>query len=70
MPRTKSLAAIEARIEQTSKSLAQAKKRYDRLADELVELREQRDRVKAELMLKAFKKSGKTWDELMVFLSR
>lgn len=45
-----------------------AKARYDRLTQELQALHIEHDRVRAEAIHRAFKKSGKSMDELMTFL--
>ena len=68
MPKHKTLAVLERRIEETQACLMRAKARYDRLTQELQALHIEHDRVRAETIHRAFKKSGKSMDELMTFL--
>ena len=69
MPKRKSLSALDAKIERTQEKMVVAKRRYDRLAQELRELKTDREQVRATMIAEAFKKSGKSWEELMTFLS-
>lgn len=70
MSRCKSLKTIQAQIEKTQQGMVKAKTRYEKLADELKTLTEQYEQMQALIIADALKKSGKTFDQLMVFLSR
>ena len=70
MPKRKSLKTIQAKIEKTKQSMADARRRYDNLAGELKTLSLEYEQVQATLIADAFKKSGKSFDELMVVLGR
>lgn len=70
MARCKSLKTIQAQIEKTQQGMVEAKTRYEKLADELKTLTEQYEQMQALMIAEALKKSGKTFDQLMVFLSR
>ena len=70
MARCKSLKTIQAQIEKTQQGMVKAKTRYEKLADELKTLTEQYEQMQALMIADALKKSGKTFDQLMVFLSR
>ena len=43
--------------------------RYDKLADKLKELEESKRQLEAETIMDAYLKSGKSFDEIMTFLS-
>lgn len=67
MARCKSLKTIQAQIEKTQQGMVKAKTRYEKLADELKTLTEQYEQMQALMIAEAFKKSGKTFDQRMVF---
>lgn len=70
MPRRKSMATIDARIDAVKKSIATTKARYKRLCDELRALQTEREDLMAKEVLAALKRSGKSYQELMTFLRR
>lgn len=70
MPRRKSMATIDARIDAVKKTIAATKARYERLCDELRALQTEREDLMAKEVLAALKRSGKSYQELMTFLRR
>ncbi len=43
--------------------------KYDKLADKLKDLQEQKRRIEADFIMDAYVKSGKSFNELMTFLT-
>lgn len=70
MPRSKSLTSVDAKIKKIQLKMIAAQKRYDRLAEELKGLNDERARIEADLIAAAFRKSGKSFSQLMTFLNR
>lgn len=70
MPRRRSLKGLQAEIEQTKQKMVAAKQRYDRLAERLKSLTQEHDRAQADLIAAAFRKSGKSLEQLLTFLGR
>lgn len=70
MPRRKSLETIDVLIEQKRSSIERLKARQEKLCGELRELQQERDTIQATEILSAFKKSRRSYRELMVFLGK
>jgi predicted nuclease with TOPRIM domain len=67
MARTKSIASIEAEIAKVEADLAKTQEKYDTLAARLLELQKQEQDYEAKQIMDAFRKSGKSFQELMIF---
>jgi uncharacterized coiled-coil protein SlyX len=68
MARTKSIASIEAEIAKVEVDLAKTQEKYDTLAARLLELQKLKQDYEAKQIMDAFRKSGKSFQELMIFL--
>ena len=68
MARMKSISSIEAEITKVEAELAKAQEKYDSLAARLQELNQLKRDYEARQVMEAFRKSGKTLQELMTFL--
>ena len=68
MARMKSISSIEAEITKAEAELAKAQEKYDSLAARLQELNQLKKDYEARQVMEAFRKSGKTLQELMTFL--
>lgn len=70
MPRRKSVASIDKKIDELKKKISAAQARYDRLCTELTELQVERDAAIGQEFVQALKRSGKSYREVMTFLGR
>ena len=70
MPRRKSLETIDALMKQKRSAIEQLKAKQEKLCGELRELQQERDAIQATEILSAFKKSRRSYRELMVFLGK
>ena len=68
MSRAKSISAIETEIAKAEAELARARKRCDAIAAKLLALQKQKQEYEARQVMEAFKKSGKSLQELLTFL--
>ena len=68
MTRRKSLASINAKIDEIEKKISATKKRYEKLYQDYQQLQHEREQVMSREILKAMKKSGKSYREIMTFL--
>ena len=68
MSRTKSISAIETEIAKAEAELARAQKKCDAIAAKLLALQKQKQEYEARQVMEAFKKSGKSLQELLTFL--
>jgi outer membrane protein TolC len=68
MARTKSLTSLDARIAKAQEDLVKAKAKYDATADTLEKLLNEKKELQANLIMKAFIKSGRSFQEIMNFL--
>lgn len=68
MARTKSTTSIEAEIIKITSDLAKLQKKQESLSDSLLELQKQKQEYEAKQVMEAFRKSGKSLQELMTFL--
>lgn len=69
MARLKTTSSIDVRIAKLEDELVKAKAKYDTLAAELLKLQKEREDIFLHSFLTAFKKSGKSEEELMKFVS-
>lgn len=68
MARTRSISSIEAEIEKTELELRKAQEKADAIASKLLELQKQKQEYEMNLIMKAYRKSGKSLQEVMNFL--
>lgn len=68
MARQKTIASIDTAIIKTEEELAKVQAKYDKLAMELQRLQKQRRDQEAKMILDAYKNSGKSLNEIMIFL--
>lgn len=68
MARTRSISSIETEITKFSAELQKAQKKVDDLTQRLLELQEQKQSIETKQIMDAFRKSGKSMQELMTFL--
>ena len=68
MPRRKSMSSIDAEISALKAKISVAKTRYENLCRDLEKLQQEREMVLAQDLVRALRKSGKTYHELMTFL--
>lgn len=69
MARKKSTEAIDAEITKIKSDMSKLQDRYDKLADKLKVLQDQKRQIEADSIMDAYLKSGKSFDEIMTFLS-
>ena len=68
MARTRSISSIEAEIAKTESELAKAQEKVDTVSARLLKLQKQKQEQEAKLIMDAYKKSVKSFQELMTFL--
>ena len=68
MARTRSITSIEAEISKVSCELKQAQEKADALSQRLLELQQMRAAYESKQVMEAFRKSGKSLQELLTFL--
>ena len=68
MARTRSISSIEAEIEKTELELRKAQEKIDAIASKLLELQKQKQEYEMNLIMKAYRKSGKSLQEVVNFL--
>lgn len=68
MARTRSISSIETEITKASAELQKAQEKVDDLTQRLLELQEQKQSIETKQIMDAFRKSGKSMQELMTFL--
>lgn len=68
MARTRSISSIEAEIAKTESELAKAQEKVDTVSARLLKLQKQKQEQETKLIMDAYKKSGKSFQELMTFL--
>jgi predicted nucleic acid-binding Zn-ribbon protein len=69
MARTKSTTSIETEIAKINGELTKLQKKQEALSDRLLELQKQKQEHEAKQVMEAFRKSGKSLQELMTFLN-
>ena len=68
MARTCSISSIDAEISKLEDELSKVQEKYDALAARILELQKQKQDIEARQVMEAFKRSGKSMQELMNFL--
>lgn len=68
MARMRSISSIEAEINKVEAELVKVQEKYDSLAARLLELQQLKGDYEAKQVMDAFRKSGKSLQELMTFL--
>ena len=68
MARTRSISSIETELTKVSAELQKAQEKVDDLTQRLLELQEQKQSIETKQIMDAFRKSGKSMQELMTFL--
>ena len=68
MARTRSIESIDAEIRQVENELTKLRTKQESLEDKLLELQKAKQEIEAKQIMDAFRKSGKSMRELMVFL--
>lgn len=68
MARTKSITTIENEIAKIQSELTKIRKKEDVLAERLLALQKEKQNYEAKQIIDAYKRSGKTLHEMMVFL--
>ena len=68
MARTKSISAIETELKKAEDDLKTAQEKVDILSDRVLKLQQQKQEYESRQIIDAYKKSGKTLDELLTFL--
>ena len=70
MPKPKLVKTIDAKIREVQARMAAAKARYNSLSTQLAELQVEREELIGKEVMTAFRKSGRSYEELMTFLGR
>ena len=68
MARTRSISSINAEIAKVEAELNKAQEKVDAISTKLLKLQKQKQDYEARQIMEAYKKSGKTMQELMTFL--
>ena len=68
MARTRSISSIEAEIVKLEAELNKAQEKVDVISAKLLTLQKQKQEYEARQIMEAYKKSGKSLQELMTFL--
>lgn len=68
MARMKSISAIETELKNAEDDLKKAQEKVDILSDRVLKLQQQKQEYESRQIIDAYKKSGKTLDELLTFL--
>lgn len=68
MARARSISSIEAEIAKTEADLNKAQKKVDTISAKLLKLQKQKQEYEAKQIMEAYKKSGKSLQEVMTFL--
>lgn len=70
IPKPKLVKTIDAKIREVQARMAAAKARYNSLSTQLAELQVEREELIGKEVMTAFRKSGRSYEELMTFLGR
>ena len=68
MARTRSISSIETEISKVTAELQKAQEKAAELTQRLLEFQEMKQSIEAKQVMAAFRKSGKSMQELMTFL--
>jgi flagellar biosynthesis chaperone FliJ len=70
MARTRSIASIESEIQKTEAEISALSQKYEKIAEKLKALREQKQEYENRQIIEAFRESGKSLDEVLIFLGK
>lgn len=70
MPRKSTLKSMNSKIEAAQKKFSRNQEQAEALKKELLRLHREREALMSREIFEAFKKSGKSYSELMTFLGR
>ncbi|MDD5987726.1 MAG: DUF4315 family protein [Eubacteriales bacterium] len=70
MARTRSIASIESEIQKTEAEISALSQKYKKIAEKLKALREQKQEYENRQIIEAFRESGKSLDEVLIFLGK
>ena len=68
MARMKSISAIETELQKAEADLKKAQQKVDAISNQIQKLQQQKQEYEARQIMNAYKKSGKTLEELLTFL--
>ena len=68
MARTRSISSIDTEIKKIEEELIKVRKKQECLEDELLKLQKAKQEIETKQVMDAFRKSGKSMRELMIFL--
>ncbi len=68
MARMKSISTIETELKKAEATLKRAQEKVDLLSDKVLELQKQKQEYETRRIIDAYKKSGKSLEELLTFL--
>ena len=68
MARMKSISAIETELQKAEADLKKAQQKVDAISNQILNLQQQKQEYEARQIMNAYKKSGKTLEELLTFL--
>ena len=68
MARMKSISAIETELQKAEADLKKAQQKVDAISNQILKLQQQKQEYEARQIMNAYKKSGKTLEELLTFL--
>ena len=68
MARMKSISVIEAELQKAEADLKKAQQKVDAISKQILKLQQQKQEYEARQIMNAYKKSGKTLEELLTFL--
>ena len=69
MARMRSISSIEADIAKTETELEKAQEKVDAISARLLELQKQKQEYETKQIMDAYRKSGRSFQELMTFLN-
>jgi len=69
MARTRSISSIETEIEKVETELVKAQEKVDAISTKLLKLQKQKQEYEERQIMEAYKKSGRSLQELMTFLN-
>lgn len=68
MARTRSISSIDSEIQKIEAELIKVRNKQENLESTLLELQKQKQEIESKQVMDAFRKSGKSMRELMIFL--
>ena len=68
MARSRSMTTIDSEIQKLETELTKAKQKYDAIASQLQAVRKQKQEAEMKQIMEAYRQSGKSFREVMIFL--